>query len=221
MKKKIWIVALSLMVLVGFALGAGIVTKAEDNGKVQNGVIKVEDSTAQKSQTVAKAEKKLRIGVNNAKKIALSKVSGKVQKVELEHKKSVSYYEVDINKDNQEYDVYIEAYTGKVLKVKHDDNGSLKKNHVITTTTTSISSNITMKQAITIAENHVNGKLIKVEKETEHGVLVYKVKLNTPKGQSEVYVQRTTGKILKVKTKRSKDDDDDYDDDDNDDDDDK
>lgn len=197
MKKKIWSVALSLMVLVGGALGAGIVTQAKDNG-----------------QTAAKAETKERIGIQNAKKIALSKVSGKVREVELKHKKSVSYYEVDIIKNNQEYDVYIEASTGKVLKVKLDDNGRTKKEDVITTTTTSSSHDITMEQAINIAEKHVNGTLIKVEKETEHGVLVYKVKLNTPEGQSEVYVQTTTGKIVKVKTKHSKDNDKKDDDDD-------
>jgi uncharacterized membrane protein YkoI len=194
MKKKIWIVALSLMVLVGGALGAGIVTKAKDN-----------------SQTAVKAESKEPIGVQNAKKIALSKVSGKVREIELEHKKNVSYYEVDINKDHQEYDVSIEAYTGEVLKVKLDDNKRTKKDAVVPTTTLS-NADIAMEKAINIAENHVKGKLIKVEKETEHGVLVYKVKLNTAKGQSEVYVQTKTGKILKVKTKRSKDNKDDDDD---------
>jgi uncharacterized membrane protein YkoI len=198
MKKKIWMVALSLLVLAGVALGAGIVTKAKENVHVAtNAVIKE------------------RIGIQNAKTIALTKVPGKVRKVELEHKKGISYYEVNINKNNQEFDVYIEAYTGKVLKVKLDDKGHEKKTNVITTTTPSSSiTAITLDQAINIAEKHVNGKLIKVEKETEHGLLVYKVELKTTNGKTDVYVQPSTGKIVKVKTKHSKDDDKNDDDDD-------
>lgn len=63
-----------------------------------------------------------KITIEEAKTIALKEVNGKVESIELEQKLDKLLYKVKIAKDNVEYDVYIEASTGKVSSVNQDDN---------------------------------------------------------------------------------------------------
>ena len=59
-----------------------------------------------------------------AKTIALNEVNGTVENVEIEKENGHYYYEVEIDKDNIDYDVFVEAYTGKIayIRVENDDN---------------------------------------------------------------------------------------------------
>ncbi len=63
-----------------------------------------------------------KITIEEAKTIALKEVNGEVESIELEQKPDKLLYKVKIAKDNVEYDVYIEASTGKVSSVNQDDN---------------------------------------------------------------------------------------------------
>ena len=63
-----------------------------------------------------------KITIEEAKTIALKEVNGEVESIELEQKLDKLLYKVKIAKDNVEYDVYIEASTGKVSSVNQDDN---------------------------------------------------------------------------------------------------
>ena len=47
------------------------------------------------------------------KKIALQKVDGVVEEIELEKEANTAVYEVDIEKDNIDYDLHIDAYSGE------------------------------------------------------------------------------------------------------------
>ena len=61
------------------------------------------------------------IGVEEAKKIALSKVPGAtVIKVEFDRDDGVPVYDVELVKDEYEYDIEIHAVTGKVLDFDQD-----------------------------------------------------------------------------------------------------
>ena len=59
-----------------------------------------------------------------AKTIALNEVNGTVENVEIEKENGHFYYEVEIDKDNVDYDIFVEAYTGKIayIRVENDDN---------------------------------------------------------------------------------------------------
>ena len=58
-----------------------------------------------------------------AKTIALNEVNGTVEDVEIEKENGHFYYEVEIDKDNIDYDVFVEAYTGKIANMlKQDDS---------------------------------------------------------------------------------------------------
>ena len=63
-----------------------------------------------------------KITIEEAKTIALKEVNGEVESSELEQKPDKLLYKVKIARDNVEYDVYIEASTGKVSSVNQDDN---------------------------------------------------------------------------------------------------
>lgn len=64
------------------------------------------------------------IPAEQAKTIALNEVNGTVEDVEIEKENGYFYYEVEIDKDNIDYDVFIEAYTGKIahIRIENDDN---------------------------------------------------------------------------------------------------
>ncbi|MBT2681269.1 PepSY domain-containing protein [Bacillus sp. ISL-35] len=57
-----------------------------------------------------------------AKEIALKQVQGTVTKVELETENGVPVYEVDVKAPDQLYEVTIDAKSGKVLKVKKEND---------------------------------------------------------------------------------------------------
>ena len=64
------------------------------------------------------------IPAEQAKTIALNEVNGTVEDVEIEKENGHYYYEVEIDKDNIDYDIFVEAYTGKIayIRVENDDN---------------------------------------------------------------------------------------------------
>jgi uncharacterized membrane protein YkoI len=94
-KKKGWIIGLGLVVALG---GTSAAVAADAAGSY--------------------------IGKAKAKQLALKEVPGTVTDIELEHNRDGVYYEVDIDRENsyQEVDVYVDAYTGKVLRVVNDDD---------------------------------------------------------------------------------------------------
>ena len=57
---------------------------------------------------------------------------------------------------------------------------------------------ITAEAAIQIALQRVPGQVIKVELDTENGLLVYEVDIRTSYGRYEVKVDANTGRIIKV-----------------------
>jgi uncharacterized membrane protein YkoI len=62
-----------------------------------------------------------KISIEEAETIALKEVKGVVDSVELKQKSDKVFYKVEVEKDDLEYDVYIEAFTGKVTSVNQDD----------------------------------------------------------------------------------------------------
>jgi len=198
MNKRVKIFALSAAVLVAGVIGTSAVS------------------------TNVSADSNKKISSERAQQLALTAVQGKVTSVDLEHDDGITYYDFDIVKNKQEYDVHIDAYTGKTLKVKLDDDKKTvqqqKQTNTNTTTNNTASKEmITAKEAATVAANHVKGKVQSTEKDTDDGIHLYEVELTTNRGEVEVDVDAYSGKILSVDYDDN-DNDDDHDDDDDDDD---
>ncbi|MBU5672230.1 PepSY domain-containing protein [Paenibacillus brevis] len=169
------------------------------------------------------------IGKEKAKQIALTEAPGKVTDVDLERKRSVTYYEVEIDRQDsgREVDVHVEAVTGKVLKVENDADDDRKIAAEATTATAATGNgtdtasksatsakSITKEQAVTLAGQAVKGEVLSVETDWDDGDKEYEVTLKTASGFAEVEISASTGKVLDI----DYDDDDDYDDDHDDDD---
>ena len=63
------------------------------------------------------------IPAEQAKTIALNEGNGTVEDVEIEKENGHYYYEIEVDKNNIDYDIFVEAYTGKIayIRVEKDD----------------------------------------------------------------------------------------------------
>ncbi|MGO4375232.1 PepSY domain-containing protein [Paenibacillus sp. 2TAB19] len=209
MNRKIWMIGLGLIVALGGASAA----------------VAAEGATSY-------------IGKTKAKQIVLNAAPGTVTDIELERERNTVYYEVDIDRKDtfQEVDVHVDAATGKVLKVKNDDDDAPRTTVAPTTSPTtapstapstaptsapsaeSASTTITKEQAGKLAQQKVKGEVIRVETDWDDGIKKFEVKLRTAAGRAEVDIAAATGKVLDVDYDNDDDDNDDDDDYDSDDD---
>src|SRR3954447_26924331 len=104
MKKKLLIGTLGAALVFGGAFAVG----AAGNDGV---------STVNKTNT-----EKTMLDADEIKKVAVQEVAGVVEEIELETKTGKLVYEVDIEKDNVDYDLHIDAYSGKIYTIDRDDD---------------------------------------------------------------------------------------------------
>src|SRR3954447_17987300 len=208
MKRKVLIGT----VVSALVLGGAFVVGASNN----------DDSNSSKSTTsnslnsISKSENE-KISIEEAETIALKEVKGIVDSVELKQKSDKVFYKVEVENDDLEYDVYIDAITGKVTSVNQDDQYDDDKNDdkyddnsdddlvgddddssSVNANNTQINNTISQAQAIKIDEEAVNGKMTEIDKDQDDGLLQYEVELRTDRGKAEVDVDASTGKVLKV-----------------------
>lgn len=179
--------------LIGL-LGAGIIF----GGAVAAGAS--EDTLSKKGSTKNQQEM---LTIEEAKNIALKKVNGTLESVELENTLTQLVYEVDIDKQGTDYDVYVDAYSGEVLAIKKDnddlfDDNRKVVNSVVENGKSVNNAAISENEAISIAEKAVNGKTVEIELEYDDGMLQYKIELQTNRGEAEVEIDAETGKILET-----------------------
>lgn len=110
------------------------------------------------------------LSTDEVEKMALQGVEGVVKEIELEKKSDKAVYEVDMEKDDVDYDLHIDAYSGEIYSidrnddddfddnVKHSNNGQINKNL------------ISQANATAIAEKAVNGKMVEIELDEDDGL---------------------------------------------------
>ncbi len=162
------------------------------------------------------------IGANKAKELAEKAAAGQAYRAELEKERGIVYYDVDVLKDQREYDVHIDAYTGKTLKIERDDDdedddrrisgGNASAPSPSPSAPSAVKTKISAEQASRIATDRVGGTVVRSKLDKDDGVLHYEIELKTSRGEAEVEVHAQTGKILSVDYDDDDDDDDRYDD---------
>lgn len=153
------------------------------------------DNDDVRTTTTAKNEKTV-LSTDEVKKIALQEVAGTVEEIELERKSDKVVYEVDVEKDDVDYDLSIDAYSGEIYAIDRDDHDD---DDVHSSNTDHNNQNIiSQADAIEIAEKAVNGKMVKIEKDEDDGLITYEVELKTDRGEAEVDIDASTGKVLDV-----------------------
>ena len=179
MKKKMIIGTLSAVFVLGGAFAVGA-SNNDDGTKVEG--------KANNTKTI--------LGYDEVKKIALQKVDGVVEEIELEREANTAVYEVDIEKDDIDYDLHIDAYSGEVYSVDRDDDGDDDDNF------SNYKNVISQDDAIAIAEKAANGKVVEIELDEDDGLFKYEVELRTDRGEAEVEIDASTGNVLEVELDR-------------------
>ncbi len=178
MKKKLLIGTLGAALVFGgaFAVGAA---KNDDGRPVEQ----------------SKTERTL-LSVDEVKNIALQEVNGVIEEIELESRSGNKVYEVEIEKDEVDYDLTIDAYSGEVYTINGDDDDD--DDITRSNPTQNKQDIISQADAAAIAEKTVNGKVIEIERDSDDGVIKYEVELKTDRGEAEVEIDAATGKVLEV-----------------------
>lgn len=147
--------------------------------------------------------------LEEVKAIAVKSVGGKVTGIELDRERSADIYEVEVRSKGIEYDLDIDAKTGKVLRIDKDDmddddyedkavsNGKI----------------LTEKAAIQIAMLQAKGKVTDIDLDDDDGRLIYEIEIKDGKYEYDFDIDAKSGKVLKFEKDRDDDDDDDNDDD--------
>ncbi|ASR48358.1 PepSY domain-containing protein [Paenibacillus kribbensis] len=135
------------------------------------------------------------IGATTAANIAKKAVGNdaQVKDVELEREIERVYYEVELQQGNKDWDIDVDAYTGKTIRShselnddSNDKSSFNKPNHVT----------ITEKQAGQIALKNVPGTLLSTKLDKEDGRFIYDVKVLTDEGTVEFEIHATSGAIV-------------------------
>ena len=197
-KNKILIPALAAAILAGG--GFSIANAAAPQDKPTTEVAEENDT-----QNQAELAKQAKITEEQATKIALEKVPGTVNEVELEDENGTIVYGFEVvSTDGTQQDVKVDAQTGKIVKVEADDEENGKENDeeengTQTQAELAKQAKITEEQATKIALEKVPGTVNEVELEDENGTIVYGIEVVSTDGtQQDVKVDAQTGKIVKV-----------------------
>lgn len=163
---------------------------------------KLEDDGDEKNEKLSRKDKKrVKITMEAARAIALSRVNGTITEGDLEKENGRLQYAFDIRDGGGKvWDVEIDAITGEVLKANDssadedddDDAEKLSPGDVRAV-------KITMEAARAIALKRVSGTVVEEELEKEKGRLQYSFDIRDSNGKIwDVEVDAKTGKILKA-----------------------
>lgn len=172
--------------------GASIASAAINNNSettVKETAVQSEEVVQTKDATAAESF----LSMEKAQEIALSEQDGHIDSIELESDEGYVYYEVEIENGDREYDIYIEASTGEVLKVDRDDHDD--DDYEVSRALENI---ISAEKAMQIAVEKVGGKVIEMELDEDDNRYEYEIELKTNDGEVEMTIDAVTGKILEI-----------------------
>lgn len=138
------------------------------------------------------------IGIDKAKEAAQKKVDGVVEDVELEMENGKSTYEVEVDKDNKEYDIHVDGTTAAISRVDERDDNDDDDDFDDTNATATNKTVITEKEAIEIAKTKIDGELIEVELDHDDGRYEYNMEFRTANGEAEITVNAETKEIIEL-----------------------
>jgi len=131
--------------------------------------------------------------------LALDKAPGTVAEVETDMVNGNVIYEVEIVDANTETEVRIDAATGVVMAIEQEPREEDEEEAVTEKERQQIKIGpITEQKAIKIALGLVNGHVVSVETEREHGMLIYEVEIAHDGDVVEIEIDAATGEILEM-----------------------
>ncbi|WP_342508129.1 PepSY domain-containing protein [Sporosarcina sp. FSL K6-2383] len=142
------------------------------------------------------------LSLKEAKALAVQKVGGKVTEIELEKTKTGFIYEVEVKSNGVEYDLDIDAQTGKVVIEKQQ----AKKVAQAELPRVADAKLLTKDQAIAIAQKKAKGSVTKAELDDDDGRKHYDIEIKDGAYEYDFEIDAITGKILEFEKDRDDDD---------------
>ena len=142
--------------------------------------------------------------MEEAKAIAVKSVGGKVTEIELDREKSGDIYEVEVKSKGVEYDLDIDAKTGKVLRTEKDDNDNDDFDNDDSDDKVIVPDGkfITEKAAIKIAMKQAKGTVTEIELDEEDGRVIYEIEIEDGKYDYDFDIDAISGEVLKFEKDR-------------------
>jgi len=176
-------------ILLGGASIAGAAVNNNSETTVKETAVQSEEVVQTKDATAAESL----LSMEKAQEIALSEQDGHIDSIELESDEGYVYYEVETENGDTEYDIYIEASTGEVLKVDRDDHDD--DDYEVSG---ALENSISAEKAMQIAVEKVGGKVIEMELDEDDNRYEYEIEIKTNDGEVEMTIDAVTGKILEI-----------------------
>lgn len=139
-----------------------------------------------------------------AKSVALKHVGAKENQIrdydiELDRENGKLVYEISFDYNGYEYDIYLDAATGEVLRNKKEPEKAVKP-----TPAPAKDKTISRSEAKTIALKHAGVKAsqiwdYEIELDNEDGIKSYEISFNAGKFEYEYDIKASNGKIIKSK----------------------
>jgi uncharacterized membrane protein YkoI len=157
---------------------------------------------ANAEQSLAAAPKGL-LTVEEAKAIAVKSVGGNVTGLELDRERSGDIYEVEVKSDGVEYDLDIDAKTGKVLRTDKDDSDDDDWDDIDQDDVVAFDGKfISEKAATAIAMKKAKGTVSEIELDDEDGRVIYEIEIKDGAYEYEFDIDAISGEVLKFEKDR-------------------
>ena len=154
----------------------------------------------QEKSDVEYAKRKLKH--RRSKAIAVEAVGGKVTEIELDREKSGDIYEVEVQSEGIEYDLDIDAKTGKVLRTEKDNDNHSEKTNVSGVSKENV---LTVEEAVAIAMKQAKGTVTEVELDEDDGRLHYDIEIEDGTYEYDFEIDAITGEVLDFEKDRDDD----------------
>ena len=180
--KKLSTFSKSIVMAVAIA-GAGTATIVASQAAMNNGQV---------SESAAAVQSK--VSLQQAIAIGNKTVKGDLVSIDFDQKNysASGTYEIKMIPSNTEYDLKIDADTGKALSAKQKqlDKEDMAEYNAMKR------AKVSLNQAMQAAAQSINGKAIAAKFDIENGKSIYEIKVSKVNQVHKVIVDSTTGKVM-------------------------
>lgn len=145
--------------------------------------------------------------MDEAKAIALKSVGGTVTGIELDRELAGDIYEVEVNSKGFEYDLDIDAKSGKVLRTdkEFDNDDDFDNDDSDDKVIVADGKFITEKAAVNIAMKQAKGTVTDVKLDEDDGRVVYEIEIKDGKYDYDFDIDAISGEVLNFEKDRDND----------------
>lgn len=184
MKRNILIAGIAGFVILGGAVGANAISNSGSNLAAN---VKPSGKAEEKKHSI--------ISTDKAVEIAINKVGGVMESVELEKDDGRLIYEIDLDVPGyNDVDVDLDAVTGEVIKVDKEINDDDDDDYNDKRLNGSQNVKITKEKAISIALSDTSGEVTDVDFDSDDNE--YEIEIKSGNKEVEIKIDAQTGKIL-------------------------